>query len=68
VRKQLNDREAICVVDSGGPREPRVRWGPDSLMGRGNLVEEGVARPIGTTNCKVCGQKWVDDFDNLYLV
>ena len=39
------DRDAIWVEDSGGPKEPCIRWGPDSSMGRGNF-EWGEGSPI----------------------
>ena len=35
------DRDAVWVVDSGGPNEPCIRWGPDPPMRRGNF--EGAA-------------------------
>jgi len=28
----------ICIPDVGGPYEPRITWGPDANMGRGNFV------------------------------
>ena len=36
------DRDAAWVVDSGGPREPCVRWGPDPPRERGILGKEVV--------------------------
>jgi len=42
-------RDAVWIEDSGGPREPCIRWGPNPPMGRGNF--EGVkGRPI--VNCR----------------
>jgi len=35
-----NDQVAIWVQDSGGPNEPRITWGPDANMGRGNFEWE----------------------------
>jgi len=35
-----NDQVVICVPDSGGPSEPRITWGPDANMGRGNFEGE----------------------------
>jgi len=41
----LTDQDAIWTEDSGGPREPFIRWGSRSPMGRGNFF--GVkGRPI----------------------
>jgi len=34
------DRDAVQDVDSGGPKEPRIRWDPDSHAGRGNFENE----------------------------
>jgi len=34
------DRDAVLVEDSGGPREPCVRWGPNSPIGRVNFEGE----------------------------
>ena len=31
------NRDAVWVVDSGGPKEPCIRWQPRSPRGRGNL-------------------------------
>ena len=38
------DRGAVWVEDSGWPKEPFIRWGLTSSMGRGNF--EGAGRPI----------------------
>jgi len=40
------DRDAVWVEDSGGPKEPCVRWGPDLPMGRG-IFEGGRGIPLG---------------------
>jgi len=40
------DWDAVWVEDSGGPKEPCIRWESTSLMGRGNF-EGGKGRPIG---------------------
>jgi len=34
------DRDAIWVEDLGGPKEPRIRWGPGPPMGSGNFKGE----------------------------
>ena len=34
------DRDASGIEDSGWPKEPCIRWGPDPFMGVGNF--EGV--------------------------
>jgi len=39
------DRDAIWVEDSGGPREPCIRWQSRSPMGRGNFDREK-KRPV----------------------
>ena len=39
------DRDAVWVEDSGGPKEPRIRWGSDPVMERGNFKGER-GRPI----------------------
>ena len=31
------DRDAVWDEDSGGPKAPCIRWGPDPPMGRGNF-------------------------------
>ena len=38
------DRDAIWVEDSGGPKEPCIRWGPDPLW-KGAILR-GKGRPI----------------------
>ena len=43
------DRDAIWVEDLGGPREPWIRWGPDTSTGRGNFEGRGEA----AAHCKV---------------
>jgi len=40
-----NDQVAICVPDLGGPNEPRIKWGPDANMGRGNF-EKKTGKPL----------------------
>jgi len=37
LQKRWNDQVAICVPNSGGPSEPRIKWDPDANMGRGNF-------------------------------
>jgi len=39
------DQDAVWVGDSGGPKEPCIRWGADPPMGRGNF-EGGKGSPI----------------------
>jgi len=39
------DRNAVFVVDCGGPKEPRIRWGSRYPIRKGNF-EEGKRRPI----------------------
>ena len=39
----FNRSRCRLVVDSGGPKEPCIRWGPDPLMGMGNFEGEGAA-------------------------
>jgi len=39
------DRDAVWVEDSDGPKESRIRWGPDPPHGRGNF-EAGKGHPI----------------------
>jgi len=39
------DRDAIWAEHSGGPREPCIRWGSTSPMGRGNF-EGGRGSPL----------------------
>ena len=43
------NRDAVCVEDSGRPREPCIRWGPDPPWERATLTEEGASY------CKVYG-------------
>ena len=45
----FTDRDAVWVEVSGGPKEPCIRWGSRSTMGRGNF--EGKGAP----HCKVYG-------------
>jgi len=35
-----NDQIATRIPNSGGPNEPRITWGPDANMGRGNFERE----------------------------
>jgi len=35
-----NDRDAVWVEDSGGPKEPCISWGPDPPMERDNFEGE----------------------------
>ena len=35
----ITDRDAVWGVDSGGPKEPRIKWGPGSPRRRGSLGE-----------------------------
>ena len=44
-KNRWNDRNTVSLEDSGGHREPRINWGPDPRIGRGNF-EEGKGRPI----------------------
>ena len=47
------DRDAVWVGDSGGPKEPCIRWESRYAMGRGNF-EGGRGVPllsIGTLHC-----------------
>jgi len=32
------DRDAVLVVHSGGPKEPCIRWGPDSTPREGAIL------------------------------
>ena len=47
------DRDAVCVVDSGGPREPCIRWGPDPQW-EGTFLTGDEA-----SHCKVYGHSAV---------
>jgi len=38
--KRLHHRDAVWVENSGGTKEPCIKWGPDPLMGRGNFEGE----------------------------
>ena len=38
------DRDAVWVEDSGGHREPSIRWDPDPPLGRGSFGGKG--RPV----------------------
>jgi len=37
LQKNWTDRDADWRVDSGGPKEPCIKWGQDSLTGKGNF-------------------------------
>jgi len=57
-----NDEVAICVPESGWPKEPRITWGPDGSIGRGNFEEE-TGKPlysIGTLRGHLCKNCWTD--------
>jgi len=43
LQNSWTNRDAICVMDSGGSKEPCIRWGSRSPMGRGNFVGEWAA-------------------------
>jgi len=42
-KNSWTDRDAVWVEDSGGPREPCIRWDPDLSTERGNFGERGVS-------------------------
>jgi len=48
------DQDAVWAEDLGGPREPCIRWGSRSLVGRGNF-DGGEA----ASHCKVLGHSAV---------
>jgi len=48
-----NNQVAIWVQDSVGPNEPRITWGPDANMGRGNFEGKWA------NHCKVQGHSVV---------
>jgi len=55
------DRDAIWVVDSGGPKEPRIGWVSRSPMQKGNF--EGEEQPIvkyRTLCCELRKNDWTD--------
>jgi len=39
------DRDAVWVEDSGGPKEPCIRWGSRSPYGKGQFWRERSCRP-----------------------
>jgi len=39
-KNSWNDQVSICILDSGGPNEPHITWGPDDNMGRNNFEGE----------------------------
>jgi len=41
------DRNAVWVEDSGGPKEPCIRWGPEPPQ------ERAILRGKGVFHCKV---------------
>jgi len=65
-----SDRDAVWVVDSGGPKEPCIRWAPDPFMGRGNFegkyivkyrhtLRSSVQRRLNRSRCRLgCGLGW----------
>jgi len=52
------DRDAVWATDSGGPKQPCIRWRPRSAMGRG---EFGAVRPMKSIGCLCCSvaAKWI---------
>ena len=61
-KNSWTDRDAVWVMDLGGPREPCIRWGPDPPMGRGNFEgERGVPLwSIGTLCGELRKNGWTD--------
>ena len=71
-KNSWTDRDAVWVMDLGGPREPCIRWGPDPPMGRGNFEGERVSivkyrdtlrssvqKQLNRTRCRLaCGLGW----------
>ena len=65
-----NDQVAICVLDSGGPNEPCITWGPDANMGRNNLrrkqanqyrdtLRSSMQTRLNRSRCRLgCGLAW----------
>jgi len=46
-KNSWTDWDTVWVVDSGGPKEARIRWGPVSLRGRGNFGRQrDMSHPI----------------------
>jgi len=60
------DRDAIWVEDSGGPRKPCIRWGPDLPMWSGNFEGENERLvcivKYGDTLCHLYKNGWTDRF------
>ena len=50
-KNSWTDRDAVCDAESDGPKEPRIRWGDRSPMGRGNFEGEWHARRHSDVNC-----------------
>jgi len=46
-KNDRSDRVAVCVEDSGGPKEPCITWGPNPPMGR------AILRDKRANHCKV---------------
>ena len=58
------DRDAVSMSNSGGPKEPRVRWGSIFTKGKGQFL--GVVRPIesiGSLRDELCQNGWTDRDD-----
>jgi len=54
-QKWLNQSRYCLDVDSGGPKEPCIRWGPGSCVGRGNF-EGGRDAPLQSIG--ITGHEW----------
>jgi len=48
-KNDCTDRDAVWVEDSGGPKEPCIKWGLRPPIGRGNFKGERAVRCKVTT-------------------
>jgi len=56
------DPDAVCAVDSSGPKEACVRWGTDPPT-KGQLLPERTCLVCPTTLChELCKNGWTDRF------
>jgi len=62
-KRAWNNQVTICVPDSVGPNVPRITWGPDANIARGNFdaPRSSVQRRLNRLRCRLgCGHAWAE--------
>jgi len=58
-RFSRSDRDAVWFEDSGGPRKPCIRWGPDRPMRMRNVLGERTCPGMSDDTLPCAVRKWL---------